>query len=159
MVGIGHRILQRTIGTGAHDFLGLVGLAPANQRVRHEAGNTQQFAAGRNTQDTGITGMAAAPQAVMGIQFARLDLYRAGTAHLVRRTLACTGAGSTAGGTCTTGTFVLAGDDANAGHTGHAECCSRIEESATSNHARLLDCLLGGFAHNITPFVTLHDLI
>jgi len=74
VVGVAHGIAQGTIGLGAHDLLGFVGNPPADQRVRHETGDTQDFATGRQAQHAHVAGVAAAPESVVGVEFTGLEV-------------------------------------------------------------------------------------
>ena len=136
VVGIRHGVLQRAIRLGAHDGLGLVGQAPADQRIGHEAGNAQQFAPGRNAQHAHVARMAAAPQAVVGIQLAGLDLDRTGTADLVFT--AATTAGSCAGTRCTAAgrsLVLVAASQAHGTYCADANGRRRVQKPPTAQTA------------------------
>jgi hypothetical protein len=61
VVGIADGVFQAAVGVGPHDFLRLVGDAPADEGVRHKAGDAQDLAPRRNAQDAHVTRVAAAP--------------------------------------------------------------------------------------------------
>ena len=74
VVGVGHRVAQAAVGLGAHHLLGFIGGAPAHQRVRHEAGDAVDLAARGQAQHKHVAGLATAPQAVISVQFTRLQV-------------------------------------------------------------------------------------
>jgi hypothetical protein len=114
VVGVAHRVAQRAIGLGAHDLLGLVGDAPADQRVRHEAGDAQQLAARGQAQHAHVAGVAAAPEAVVGVELAGLQMGAVGFA--TGRSGSCATGGGCRGGAV--GLLVGAGHGAE-GQAGH----------------------------------------
>ena len=78
VVGVGHGIAQAAVCLGAHDFLGLVGNAPTHQGIRYKTGNSGDLTARWQAQHPHITGMATAPQAVVGVKFAGFEVGRIG---------------------------------------------------------------------------------
>ena len=126
VVGIAHAVLQAAVGLGAHDLLRFIGVAPAHQRVRHEAGNAQQLAARGQAQHAQVAGVAAAPQAVVGVELARLQVRgiaaaRGGARVARRRRAGCGGR---------RGRLVVgAGGQADAGQADHR---GRVQETAAA---------------------------
>ncbi|MPM34285.1 hypothetical protein SDC9_80867 [bioreactor metagenome] len=75
VVGVGDGVAQAAVGLGAHDLLGFVGDAPAHQRVGHEAGDAQQLATRGQAQHAHVSGVSTAPQAVVGVELAGLEVH------------------------------------------------------------------------------------
>ena len=136
VVRVRNRVFERAIGLGAHDSLGFIGQAPADQRIRHKARNAQQLATGRNADHAGIPRVATAPQTVVGIQLAGLDLDRTGTADLVFT--AATTAGSCAGTRCTAAgrsLVLVAASQAHGTYCADANGRRRVQKPPTAQTA------------------------
>ena len=126
VVRVGNRVLQAAIGLGAHDFLGLVGDAPANQCIGHKAGNTVDFTTRGQAQNAHVASVAAAPDAVIGVKFAGLEVGVVGRARMGGggcryRTRGCGGGG--VGGLVVTSCYAC----------GQASQCCGIDETATAD--------------------------
>jgi hypothetical protein len=78
VVGVADAVLEIAVGLDAHDLFRFIGDAPADQRVRHETRDAQQLAARRQAEHAHVTGVAAAPQTVVGIQFAGFEVHIVG---------------------------------------------------------------------------------
>ena len=125
VVGIGHRVLQAAVGLGAHHGLGFIGDAPAHQRVGYEAGDAGDFAARWQTQHAHVARVATAPQAVVGVQFAGLEVHVGASSCMAR----CGG-----GRRCRRGRSAgLFGAGCNASR--QANQCSGVDETAPAQAA------------------------
>ena len=124
VVGVAHGVAQRAIGLGAHDRLGLVGDAPAHQGVGHEAGDAKQFATRGHAEHAHVAGVATAPQTVVGVELAGLEVRGVGAAvfGIGGRGRRCSG------GVGGTGFFFGAGRGA---HRQSRQCGGVQETSAT----------------------------
>ena len=125
VVGIGHRVFEAAVGLGAHDGLGFIGDAPAHQRVGHEAGDAGDFAARWQTQHAHVARVATAPQAVVGVQFAGLEVHVGSSTCMAR----C-GGGRRCGRGRSAGLF---GAGCNASR--QANQCSGVDETAPAQAA------------------------
>ena len=76
---------QRAVRLGAHHGLGFVRPAPSHHGIRAAARNAVQFTARRNAQNAGIARVAAAPDAIVRVQLARMDFSAARAAHKAAR--------------------------------------------------------------------------
>ena len=130
VVSVAHGVLQRAIGVGAHDGLGFVGDAPARQVVGHEAGHARQLAAGRDAQDACVTRVAAAPEAIVGVELARLDFGGAGAAYMSVM-LGCCACGCASGiSRCVLGAVFLASGQR---HTADAQGRGGVQEAPSAD--------------------------
>ena len=130
MVGVAHGVLQRAIRIGAHDGLGFVGEAPARQVVGHEAGHARQLAARRDAQDACVTRVAAAPEAVVGVELTRLDFGGAGTAHMSVMLGCCASGGASGTSRCVLGAVFLASGQR---HTADAQGRGGVQEAPSAD--------------------------
>ncbi|MNT14922.1 hypothetical protein D3C72_1499460 [compost metagenome] len=94
VVRVADGVQHVAVGTRAHHALGFIGDAPAGQRIGHEARNAMQLAPRGQAQHAHVARMAAAPQAVVGIELARLQVHRR---TRMRAAMSCVGTASRSG--------------------------------------------------------------
>src|SRR5512139_4259103 len=74
VVGVAGGVFRRSVGLGAEDRLGFVGVPPADQGVHVEDRDALQFASGRKAVDAYLARMAATGKCVIFIELARRHL-------------------------------------------------------------------------------------